>query len=51
MVWGAISIGNAAALVHGLAGGHKSVVAPMSAVITAALPALVGLLSGDRLAP
>ena len=52
LVWGAVSgigsgIGNAA-LFRGLSGGQMSVVAPLSAVVTAALPALVGLVSGDR---
>ena len=51
--WGAVSgigsgIGNAA-LFRGLARGQMSIVAPLSAVLTAALPALVGLASGDRL--
>ncbi|NMO57374.1 DMT family transporter [Actinoplanes sp. TBRC 11911] len=52
--WGALSgvgsgIGNVC-LLRGLAVGRMSIVAPLSAVITAALPAVVGLLSGDRLA-
>jgi drug/metabolite transporter (DMT)-like permease len=51
--WGALSgvgsgIGNVC-LLRGLAVGRMSVVAPLSAVITAALPAVVGLLTGDRL--
>jgi drug/metabolite transporter (DMT)-like permease len=51
--WGALSgvgsgIGNVC-LLRGLAVGRMSVVAPLSAVITAALPAVVGLLGGDRL--
>jgi drug/metabolite transporter (DMT)-like permease len=54
LVWGAVSgIGSGiggAALFRGLSGGQMSVVAPLSAVVTAALPALVGLASGDRLA-
>jgi drug/metabolite transporter (DMT)-like permease len=54
LAWGAVSgvgsgIGNVC-LLRGLAVGRMSIVAPLSAVITAALPALVGLLSGDRLA-
>jgi drug/metabolite transporter (DMT)-like permease len=53
LAWGAVSglgsgVGNAA-LFRGLARGQMSVVAPMSAVLTAALPALIGLVSGDRL--
>ena len=53
LVWGAISglgsgVGNAC-LLRGLAVGRMSVVAPLSAVITAALPAVVGLLAGDHL--
>jgi drug/metabolite transporter (DMT)-like permease len=52
-VWGALSgvgsgIGNVC-LLRGLAVGRMSVVAPLSAIITAALPAVVGLLAGDRL--
>jgi drug/metabolite transporter (DMT)-like permease len=51
--WGALSgvgsgVGNTC-LLRGLAVGRMSVVAPLSAVITAALPAGIGLLSGDRL--
>jgi drug/metabolite transporter (DMT)-like permease len=54
LAWGALSgvgsgIGNVC-LLRGLAVGRMSVVAPVSAVITAALPAVVGLASGDRLA-
>lgn len=53
--WGAVSgigsgVGNVC-LLRGLAVGRMSVVAPLSAVVTAALPALVGLLTGDRLEP
>jgi drug/metabolite transporter (DMT)-like permease len=53
--WGAISgigsgIGNAA-LFRGFARGQMSVVAPLSAVLTAALPVVVGLVTGDRLSP
>jgi drug/metabolite transporter (DMT)-like permease len=51
--WGALSgvgsgIGNAC-LLRGLAVGRMSIVAPLSAVLTAVVPAVVGLLSGDRL--
>jgi drug/metabolite transporter (DMT)-like permease len=54
LAWGAIGgigsgVGNAA-LIRGLAGGRMSVVAPLSAVLTAALPSVVGVLTGDRLA-
>jgi uncharacterized membrane protein len=53
MVWGAISgIGTAVgtlALYRGLAVARMSVVAPVSAVLAAALPALVGIVTGDRL--
>jgi drug/metabolite transporter (DMT)-like permease len=53
LAWGAVSgvgsgLGNVC-LLRGLAVGRMSIVAPLSAVTTAALPALVGLLSGDRL--
>jgi drug/metabolite transporter (DMT)-like permease len=53
LFWGAVSgigsgLGNAT-LLRGLAGGSMSVVAPLSAVVTSALPALVGMLSGDQL--
>lgn len=52
-VWGAVSgVGSGigtVSLLRGLAVGRMSVVAPLSAVITAALPALVGLFTGDRL--
>ncbi|MDP9819022.1 EamA family transporter [Spirilliplanes yamanashiensis] len=53
LAWGALSgvgsgIGNAA-LFRGLALGRMSVVAPVSAVTTALLPALAGVLDGDRL--
>jgi drug/metabolite transporter (DMT)-like permease len=52
-LWGAISgvgsgIGNVC-LLRGLAVGQMSVVAPVSAVLTAALPAVVGLATGDHL--
>ena len=51
--WGALAgvgsaIGNQA-LYRGLASGAMNVVAPLSAVLTAALPAIVGLAGGDRL--
>jgi drug/metabolite transporter (DMT)-like permease len=51
--WGALSgvgsaIGNQA-LYRGLASGAMNVVAPLSAVLTAVLPAVVGLAGGDRL--
>ena len=51
--WGALSgvgsgVGNVC-LLRGLAVGQMSVVAPVSAVLTAALPAVVGLASGDQL--
>lgn len=54
LAWGALSgigsgVGNAA-LLRGLARGRMSVVAPLSAVVTAAVPAVVGLLTGDHLA-
>ena len=53
LVWGAIGglgsgLGNAA-LLRGLAGGTMSVVAPLSAIVSAALPAVVGVVSGERL--
>jgi len=51
--WGALAgvgsaIGNQA-LYRGLASGAMNVVAPLSAVLTAVLPAIVGLAGGDRL--
>lgn len=54
IAWGALGgigsgIGNAA-LLRGLANGRMSVVAPLSAVVTAALPSVVGVIAGDRLA-
>ena len=53
--WGALSgVGSGIgilALYWGLSAGSMSVVAPVSAVLAAALPALVGLLLGERLAP
>lgn len=53
LAWGALSgvgsaVGNVS-LYRGLASGAMNLVAPVSAVVTAALPALVGLLGGDRL--
>jgi drug/metabolite transporter (DMT)-like permease len=53
LLWGAIGgvgsgVGNAT-LIRGLAAGRMTVVAPLSAVMTAAVPALVGILAGDRL--
>jgi drug/metabolite transporter (DMT)-like permease len=52
MVWGAISgIGTAGGtlmLYRGLTVARMSVVAPVSAVLAAALPALVGIVTGDR---
>lgn len=53
--WGAVSgvgtaLGNQA-LYRGLATGSMNVVAPLSAVLTAALPALVGVVGGDHLGP
>jgi uncharacterized membrane protein len=51
--WGALSgVGTAIgtlALYRGLAVARMSVVAPVSAVLAAALPALVGIVTGDRL--
>lgn len=53
--WGALSgVGSGvgtAALYKGLATARMSVVAPLSAVLSAALPALAGILLGNRLAP
>lgn len=53
LAWGGIGgigtgVGNAA-LLRGLAGGRMSVVAPVSAVLAAAVPTIVGVISGDRL--
>lgn len=53
LAWGAVGgigsgVGNAA-LLRGLAGGRMSVVAPASAVVAAAVPAIVGVVSGERL--
>lgn len=51
--WGAISgLGSAMgtlSLYHGLSAGRMSVVATLSAVLTAVIPAVVGLASGDHL--
>jgi drug/metabolite transporter (DMT)-like permease len=51
--WGAVSgLGSAVgtlSLYHGLSVGRMSVVATMSAVLTAVIPAVVGLASGDHL--
>lgn len=53
--WGALSgVGSGvgtAALYRGLATSRMSVVAPLSAVLSAALPALAGILLGNHLAP
>lgn len=53
--WGALSgVGSGVgtvALYRGLAVAQMSVVAPLSAVLSAALPALTGVLLGNRLAP
>lgn len=51
--WGAVAgLGSGVgtlALYRGLAGGRMSVVAPLSAVLSALVPALVGVATGDRL--
>ncbi len=53
LAWGALAgIGGGAgtlALYRGLTVGRMSVVAPLSAVLTAALPAVVGIATGDSL--
>jgi uncharacterized membrane protein len=53
LLWGALSgVGSGIgtiSLYQGLAVGRMSVVAPLSAVLTAALPAVVGLATGERL--
>jgi drug/metabolite transporter (DMT)-like permease len=53
LLWGALSgVGSGIgtiSLYQGLAVGRMGVVAPLSAVLTAALPALVGLATGERL--
>src|SRR3954454_14031592 len=53
--WGTLAgIGSAVgtlALYRGLTVGRMSVVAPLSAVLTAALPAVVGISLGDSLSP
>lgn len=55
LVWGAVSgIGSATgvlALYRGLAVASMSVVAPLCGVLTCVIPALVGVLLGDRLTP
>jgi uncharacterized membrane protein len=55
LLWGAASgIGGGVgtlALYRGLTVGRMSVVAPLSAVLTAALPAIVGISLGDSLSP
>jgi len=52
LLWGVLAgLGSGAGNVliyRGLAGGRMAVVAPLSAITAAALPVLVGLLSGDR---
>jgi drug/metabolite transporter (DMT)-like permease len=53
LLWGALGgvgsgIGNAS-LYRGLARGRMGVVAPLSAIATAAIPALIGILLGERL--
>jgi drug/metabolite transporter (DMT)-like permease len=51
-LWGTLAgVGSGAGNVliyRGLAGGRMAVVAPLSAIITAALPVLVGLIVGER---
>lgn len=53
LIWGAVSgIGNGLgtlALYRGLAVGQMSVVAPLSAVVTAVLPVIIGLALGEHL--
>ncbi len=53
--WGALSgVGSAVgnqSLYRGLASGAMNVVAPLSAVLTAVVPAVVGLAGGNRLGP
>lgn len=53
LLWGALSgVGSGVgtvSLYRGLAVGRMSVVAPLSAVLSAAAPAIVGLSTGDRL--
>jgi uncharacterized membrane protein len=55
LAWGAISgVGSGVgtlALYRGLTVGRMSVVAPLSAVLAAALPAVVGIATGDNLSP
>jgi uncharacterized membrane protein len=53
LLWGALSgVGSGlgtVALYQGLAVGRMGVIAPLSAVVTAVVPAVVGLASGERL--
>lgn len=55
LIWGAVAgLGSGVgtlALYRGLTVGRMSVVAPLSAVLTAALPAVVGIATGDTLSP
>lgn len=55
LLWGAVSgIGSAAgvlALYRGLAVSSMSVVAPICGVLTSVIPAVIGVLLGDRLTP
>ncbi len=55
LAWGALAgVGSGVgtlALYRGLTVGRMSVVAPLSAVLTAALPAVVGVATGDSLSP
>ncbi len=55
LAWGALSgLGSGVgtlALYRGLTVGRMSVVAPLSAVLAAALPAVVGIATGDHLSP
>lgn len=55
LAWGAVAgLGSGVgtlALYRGLTVGRMSVVAPLSAVLTAALPAVVGIATGDSLSP
>lgn len=55
LAWGAVAgLGGGVgtlALYRGLTVGRMSVVAPVSAVLTAALPAVVGIATGDTLSP
>jgi drug/metabolite transporter (DMT)-like permease len=55
LLWGALAgVGSGVgtlALFRGLTVGRMSVVAPLSAVLSAALPAIVGIATGDSLSP